>query len=173
MRHLVKITALALALGFAAPLFAEDAKPFATATDIDLTALLPTPPALPPRPPLLMVPPLFHRTPARSKHRPPLWRVGYLPLKSHWQPCPPTQRSPNPVRLKHRPQRWLRRSLRLKRHWQPCQRMAPCPLLPGPHLQTQNWPGSSPARAPPSPRHLAPKLPWPPPNPKLLPPNLS
>ena len=45
MRHLVKITALALALGFAAPLFAEDAKPFATATDIDLTALLPTPPA--------------------------------------------------------------------------------------------------------------------------------
>ncbi|MBC7479733.1 MAG: phosphatase PAP2 family protein [Pseudorhodobacter sp.] len=45
MYHAIKITALALAVSFAAPMFAEDAKPFADATQIDLTALLPTPPA--------------------------------------------------------------------------------------------------------------------------------
>lgn len=45
MYHAFKITALALAVSFATPLFAEDAKPFADATEIDLTALLPTPPA--------------------------------------------------------------------------------------------------------------------------------
>lgn len=46
MRHLFQITVMALAFGFAAPLFAQDAKPFADATDIDLTALLPSPPAI-------------------------------------------------------------------------------------------------------------------------------
>lgn len=45
MRDLTKIFALALAIGFAAPAFAEDAKPFADDKQINLIELLPPPPA--------------------------------------------------------------------------------------------------------------------------------
>ncbi len=45
MRDLAKIFAVALAIGFASPVFAEDAKPFSDAKEINLIALLPPPPA--------------------------------------------------------------------------------------------------------------------------------
>ena len=45
MRHLNKIFAVILAIGFALPAAGQDAKPFSDAKEINLLALLPTPPA--------------------------------------------------------------------------------------------------------------------------------
>jgi acid phosphatase (class A) len=45
MRHPARIFALILAIGLASPAFADGAKPFADAKEIDLLTLLPTPPA--------------------------------------------------------------------------------------------------------------------------------
>ncbi|PZM11345.1 acid phosphatase [Rhizobium tubonense] len=45
MRHLSPLLALVLVVGLASPTFADGAKPFADAKEIDLTTLLPPPPA--------------------------------------------------------------------------------------------------------------------------------
>ncbi|MEO6299321.1 MAG: phosphatase PAP2 family protein [Paracoccaceae bacterium] len=45
MRQLAKIVTVALAMAVAFPVFADDAKPFSDAAEIDLVAILPPPPA--------------------------------------------------------------------------------------------------------------------------------